>query len=479
MFSVFWFFVGVASSLQFFHLTDIHIEPFYDASQLTEFVCRRPGCTEASPTCVLYAPSPSPSSFDRFGRPGCDPPLGLLRSMLANMKAQEPNPQFIVISGDYNGHNLPESTIITVQNTVFDEIRKQFPTTRILPGIGNNDDFPKNTNTMAMFTRLYSLFSQKGNISESERGTFEAGGYWHWHDLATGLRVIMLNSNLVYSKSNANTSQWRNVSQQQFVWLEEKLQHARSDGSKVIIDSHVPPTRTEGLDDWLSEPMAQYRTLIEQYSDTILLQIFGHHSTELIRGYSPTFGLSVASGFAPRTSTVPTFQLIKHNYTAQGQAHAVVNEISSYYLDLIAAAASSSSNPQWPLLYQMTTTYGVPDVSPASIYAIANKIVSNQAIANKYLALQMRSPLDVLFTGADRTRTLCEVAVSSPVGVGECVARLEAGIAPSAEPASDDTGFIVGAVLLTVALLTVAGGAFFLLIRKRAELEEREMLIGS
>jgi len=396
------------------------------------------------------------------------------------MKTLNPNPQFILLAGDYNGHGLPEKTIETVQNTVFDSIRQAFPNTRILPGIGNNDQDPKNQNSAVEFARLYTLFSQKANITPDQRTTFLSGGYWSYHDLSSGLQVVLLNSNLLYAKSQ-NLAEWKNVSQQQFVWLEDKLKTARANASKVIIGSHVPPTRTEAENDWEDAAMAQYRALIEKYSDVVLLQIFGHHSTELIRGYSPTFGLSASSGFAPRTAIVPTFQLVQHNYSAPKQTNAVVKEISSYYLDLVSAAANPQASHPWPLLYHMSKTYGVPDVSPQSLFAIASKIVSDQGSANKYFALQMRNPLDVLYIApADRTRMLCEAASSAPAAVNECVARIDANKSP-VSPAPDDMelGYIIGAALLGAALLTIAGGVVFLLIRKKAELDTgRGLLIG-
>jgi len=374
-----------------------------------------------------------------------------------------------------------------VQNTVFDELRKAFPNTRILPGIGNNDMDPKNTNMQATFTRLFSLFMQKANITEDQRETFLYGGYWHWHDTKTGLRVLLPNSNLFYSKSKPIDLYWQNVSDQQLLWIEKELEHARNQSSKVIIGSHVPPTRTEGEDDWHNTTIAKYRALIEKYSDTILLQLFGHHSTEMIRGYSPNFGVLISSGFAPRTATIPTYQLVKHNYSAPGQRTAVVKEVTSYYFDLIAAASNPQGAHPWMPLYEITKTYGVPDVSPQSLYYIANKIVTDQATANKYFALQMRPPLDVLNTSPERRiRMLCESAVATPVDANQCAETLAAKgrgvIVPIVGDDSSDPalGYIIGAVLLTVALLTIAGGAFFLLIRKRAELDlrAREMLIG-
>lgn len=469
---------SAATTLEFFHLTDIHIEPFYDASNLQSQVCRRPGCNAISAMCPLYGSSRTPSAFDKLGRPGCDPPLGLLTSALESMKLQNPSPQFILLSGDYNGHGLLQPMIETVQNTVFDAIRSYFPSTLILPGIGNNDQNPTNTNSDAELTRLASLFSQKANLTEKEKPTFLSGGYWHYHDAVSNLRVILLNSNLIYGKtSQPNSTEWLNKTQQQFIWLEQKFQNAREDSAKVIIGSHIPPGQEEGEDSWMHAPLLQYRALVEKYSDTVLLQVFGHHSSELIRAFSPTFGLSAASGFAPRIATIATYQLISHNFVASGQTNAVAKEISSFYLDLNSAAANPSSAVTWPLLYNMTSTYGVPDVSPSSLYAIVNKIVSDQASANKYFSLQMRSPLNILnMAAANRVRLICETTSSQADAINDCVARISAG-SPPASPGLE-VGYILGAVVLTAALLTVAGGAFYLLLRKRVQADQRQMLIG-
>ena len=44
-----------------------------------------------------------------IGRFGCDPPLSLLDSALAQMHKIDPNPEFLLVTGDFIGHYVAES----------------------------------------------------------------------------------------------------------------------------------------------------------------------------------------------------------------------------------------------------------------------------------------------------------------------------------------------------------------------------------
>jgi hypothetical protein len=286
--------------------------------------------------------------------------------------------------------------------------------------------------------------------------------------------VILLNSNLFYEKI-PHDPYWDRVAVDQLDWLEEKLQKARTENTKVIINSHVPPGRAQNADDWHSASFARFQSLIRGYSETVLLQIYGHHSTEMIRGLDPTFGLVIATGVAPRTSAYPTYQLVHHNYTAPGQPSGVINEISTYMFDLVGAA--SGKTPSWDLLYNMAATYGVPDVSQKSLFDIANKITALPQPNNystKYFTLQMRPPKDVNdMQFSERQQLICETAVASPEAVEKCVADASASgvVVNTVTEVSRPTGEIVAISLITVAVLTVGAAILYHIIKKRADAE--------
>src|SRR4051812_28616455 len=89
-----------------------------------------------------------------FGRYACNPPYRLLKSLLFHLQAQDPNPDFIVITGDIAPHGMPDDTRkitandtlaslcqtkLHVMRTMAREFRKTFPSTVYAFTMGNND----------------------------------------------------------------------------------------------------------------------------------------------------------------------------------------------------------------------------------------------------------------------------------------------------------------------------------------------------
>ena len=99
--------VGAASAapnvdtfLSFLTFGDMHIDPLYNTTHCS--------ATESGtyPMRVPATPLVAP-----FGRYGCDPPMTLLKSMLAEAKRVDPTPEFIFMQGDSTGHRLPNRSM--------------------------------------------------------------------------------------------------------------------------------------------------------------------------------------------------------------------------------------------------------------------------------------------------------------------------------------------------------------------------------
>lgn len=91
----------------FFWISDLHVEPLYDPFQPADArgLCR----LSLSDQCPDAIYTSKEKSFP-LGRIGCDPPLALLSSLLKKMKLIDPDPEFILLTGDVVGKKDPHPT---------------------------------------------------------------------------------------------------------------------------------------------------------------------------------------------------------------------------------------------------------------------------------------------------------------------------------------------------------------------------------
>jgi len=124
-----------------------------------------------------------------------------------------------------------------------------------------------------------------------ESETFACGGYLS-REIHPGLNVIALNS-LVWS--NQIETQFFNTQLEnddfdpfgQHEWLHKELEDLRNAGKKAYIIGHIPPIvssyyKGEGGPLLFDSHSRRYHATIEEFSDVISAQLFGHtHFNEL------------------------------------------------------------------------------------------------------------------------------------------------------------------------------------------------------
>jgi len=93
-----------APSNKFFLLSDIHFDPFYDASKDPETFCRpksidSSSCDVSKSDAKRYALSEKGEDLlTEYGQFGCDTPFDLMVSSFDAMRRTLPNPDFILAS---------------------------------------------------------------------------------------------------------------------------------------------------------------------------------------------------------------------------------------------------------------------------------------------------------------------------------------------------------------------------------------------
>jgi Icc-related predicted phosphoesterase len=200
------------------------------------------------------------------------------------MKEIDTDPDYILILGDVVAHSTMKLIINGIYNKELNRLKVQetlrnvsetlrifFPSTQVIPVIGNNDaydhyDMPTGYFKFEYLNFVYSLWRTQSNIPS----TFMENGYYSFKT-KTGENIICLNTLLFSYKQNIKLRSWA-----QLIWLKSQLEVL----DKVIIAMHIPPGFSlfnGGSQSWHDCFIDAFRDIIEQYSQKILSIHGGHY----------------------------------------------------------------------------------------------------------------------------------------------------------------------------------------------------------
>ncbi|KAL9627970.1 MAG: hypothetical protein Q9164_007433, partial [Protoblastenia rupestris] len=149
----------------------------------------------------------------------------------------------------------------------------------IVPTFGNNDIMPHNildpgpNRWTRKFTHVWRNF-----IPESQRHSFERGGWFYVEVIPNQLAVFSLNT-LYFFNSNTAVDGCAEKSEpgyEHMEWLRVQLQFLRQRGMKAIMMGHVPPARTENKNSWDETCWQKYALWMRQYRDVVVGSLYGH-----------------------------------------------------------------------------------------------------------------------------------------------------------------------------------------------------------
>ncbi|XP_012006276.3 acid sphingomyelinase-like phosphodiesterase 3b isoform X2 [Ovis aries] len=330
--------VARAAPGKFWHISDLHLDPDYKVSEDPLQVCPSAGS------------QPVPNAGP-WGHYLCDSPWILINSSIYAMKEIEPEPDFILWTGDDTPHvpneRLSEVAVLQIVKQLTQLIREAFP----------------------------GAF-----YSEKLPGLSGAG------------RIVVLNTNLYYS-SNEQTAGMADPSQQ-FQWLDEVLTKASQAGEMVYIIGHVPPgffekTRNKA---WFREGFnEEYLKVVQRHHRIIAGQFFGHHHTDSFRMFydgagAPISVMFLTPGVTPWKTTLPGVVNGANNPGIRvfeyDRATLSLQDMVTYFLNLSQANALGA--PRWELEYRVTEAYGVRDAGARSMHAALGRIASDQGALQRY-----------------------------------------------------------------------------------------------
>ncbi|XP_055586266.1 sphingomyelin phosphodiesterase 1-like [Uranotaenia lowii] len=384
-----------ANPIKAIHLTDIHYDPEYKASESGEALrnCKKTlGCCRAT----------TGSTYEWGSYQYCDTPRKLLENSFQSINSAHPDAAFIYVTGDLIRHHLVEVDFEVFKRDakfVFRKLMDSFPNKPILFAVGNHDTdvfgmfSPERWNLKSVgqsevYKFLKKWIEKLWNNGKSEEKIqwpkIAAEGYYSVL-LNDQLRVVVLNSNVAYFYN-----WWLLVEHfydDQLQWLQDVLRDAEMEHEKVHILSHIPPNHFSLLPGW-SE---QFQRIVHRYRKTIAAQFNGHsHFDDFTLFYDlddPSKPINVAwngGSITPHVARNPNY----HALTISGQTMEVT-ALDIHSLDLTATNKQNKAN--WSLLYSLPKAFEIEDLSPESLNKLVLSMADEECLLDELFKMKTRN----------------------------------------------------------------------------------------
>ena len=401
-------------------VSDIHFDPLHDPGKIKQLV----DAPVSQWSSILAAPaSPNqPRAFAQLQQTcqarGVDTPYDLLRSSLQAMRSQQPDAQFMTVSGDLLVHAfvcryktlLPASTpgeyqafVLKTLSYVMEELRAAYPAIPIYVALGNNDtpcrDYRLDPDSEFLLRTGRILAEGLPPSQRPQAGKeFAIGGYYSVTMAAATMaapmhdtRLIVIND--IFLSPNYSTCSGKAdpaAAAAEMAWLRQQLTQAERLGQRVWIMGHIPPginpysTAATMKNLCAGAPPVTFLAsdtladLLVEHAAAIRLGIFAHtHMDELrlLEARLPEERLPESQGNGPRASPrqavaiklVPSISPVDGNNPSFIVAQ--INPASATLQDyqVIAASNQTGIGTIWSREYDYAQAYHEADFSPATV----------------------------------------------------------------------------------------------------------------
>ncbi|KGL85340.1 Acid sphingomyelinase-like phosphodiesterase 3a, partial [Tinamus guttatus] len=356
---------------QFWHISDLHLDPTYHINPDRTKVC--------SSSKGVNASDPGP-----FGDFLCDSPYQLILSAFAFMKDSEQQVSFMIWTGDSPPHvpvrELSTKMVINIIGNMSSTIRHFFPEIQVFPALGNHDYWPQDqlpVTTSEVYNAVADFW--KPWLTDDAISTFKKGGFYTQlfksNVSSQPLRIISLNTNLYYSPNSVTV----NITDpaNQLAWLEGVLETSSQKKEKVYIIGHVPvgylpyARNTTAIREYYNERLIK---IFRKYSDVIAGQFFGHTHRDSIMVLLDEKGNDACSFFLVNNKVIFSCMLLPislYKYCKKEIGNITYKSSSHTHAP---RDANKKNESNWKLEYILTKAYGVEDLKPQSLYEIAKQL---------------------------------------------------------------------------------------------------------
>jgi hypothetical protein len=362
-------------------LSDLHFDPLYDPELVPELQA-----AEARQWPRIF----ESSKVTRLSAYGEDTNYPLLKSALSSLRCRTPEPDFVLISGDFLRHKFPQDKALVRKTLEFLTLRLQatFPGIPVLPALGNNDSDCGDYTTQPGGPFLVDLAAIWRPLPGPQAGTwaqsFPAGGYYSVpHPTVPKVRLAVLNTVLFSPKYQNCGPAPADPGQDELNWLANVLKQAAANGEKVWTLYHIPP----GIDVYASASQKQVKTMWkDQYSSAfsqmadlglVTATFTGHTHMDELR-------LPASGGFVHGTPAVspmfgnnPGYQVFSYS-----RSTGALLDYQAFFLNL---GAGQDADLPWAREYDFQTAYGQSAYDRDALQSVAAGIGSQAATRNRFL----------------------------------------------------------------------------------------------
>ncbi|KAL7639400.1 UNVERIFIED_CONTAM: hypothetical protein RMT77_009901 [Armadillidium vulgare] len=385
---------------KFWQITDIHWDFDYSETGDANNMCH-----ESS--------EDSRNSTGHFGNYLCDAPYALVHSALHALKNIEPNPNFIVWTGDNSPHTrkVNFSVIFETLSNITEELKSLYRSNiPIIPVLGNHDTHPKN-NFPASIETFYSDYLSEGIwkslIPEEAHKDFKSGGYYKVQ-IHKYLYVVVINTNL-YLRNNKLGEGLKDPGFQ-FKWLRNVLEEVKIMNRKVLIAGHAPPgywERSPKVSFLNNSYNDEFVEILNEFGEQIIGQIYGHEHTDSFKIFGRSHDDLTSIGFLAPSVTpwhvthVPAVTPINPSLRLYAYSPDSIIDYIQYHMNLTEAnkaklidscsievdsdlKCSDASRGLWKEYYQATKAFGVTSVDVKGLREVFSKLSNNDSYFQAY-----------------------------------------------------------------------------------------------
>jgi hypothetical protein len=382
----------------FLSVSDVHFNPFYDHSLVAKLSAANVDLWEA----ILKTSKDDQISGDRQ-----DANFILFDMALAQMKEVDPNPEIMLVTGDFLSHNFTDSlarnfsdngtqTEFANKTIQFAALmfQKYFPNTEVLPVLGNNDSYcgdyllqPKGA-FLKMFARAWVPLQHNMDAKKDSAfvNQFGMGGYYTYSPASCpDLQIVLMNTVYFSTKYYDGCGLGNSLTPGtvEMAWLNTLLKKnatKKAKAQKIWMAYHVPPgmdvyssiRKGDEVTMWNDSFSKSFIALTEKYQDVIKANFAGHtHMDEFRVLYGamakPISFVHITPSISRSNGNYPGFQTVEFK-----KARYTISNFQTYCLN-----AQYIASPKWSLEYDFATTYHVNSQTPISLDAIRQKMKGN------------------------------------------------------------------------------------------------------
>lgn len=367
----------------FWHVTDPHVDFLYKEG--SEAKCDQLMC------CRDVVPNPKQRA-GKFGSLPCDPPLSTFKNALEFVKSYPVDTDFIFYGGDSVPHDLWMQNrtynleyVRVLNNAFLDVFGVETP---VVPILGNHDTFPVDQVDPNGWSWLLDPVSEWWSVWLPRQAvkTLREKGWYSLPSFRPGLTIICLYTQY---EDPINFYLYENLTDPagQMAWLEEELTQAEKIGNKVFLFGHIPPGQNNAnlSPESLYNFNVKFSELVERFSDTIRIQLYGHTHTDAFRvitdlktGQQPKgFGL-ISPAVTPWQNHNPAVRLIKYSRKTFD-----IMDVITFYADL--EESNAADKMLWRKEYSMSEEYGLKNITAQGLFNLSQQMWKDDNVWAKFV----------------------------------------------------------------------------------------------